>query len=295
MSALGRKTTASSQQRSLTMSVFKTRQFAVVLEADLRPPTTVVLDADTTVFGRSQYPATDVQLADVSVARMHFEIRWNPLLATHEVADYGAVFSPTVNNDVLRGECRALSPGDIIALGTTRSVTSTSSIPTQATTPSSDGRDEDRNFAARKFRSIIRRFFAALDVRDFELLCLMMSPGLQVIAGGRTFRREDTVSILKSVFDAFAGWRCVVDDIRAVGRNHFATVSMSGTAADIATATSVTGFGPPGRRLDLLNQEFDFRVDHGCVLNINWTSFEIARYLIQVHRRDSCPWDRLLR
>jgi pSer/pThr/pTyr-binding forkhead associated (FHA) protein len=95
----------------------RAEQFAVVVEDGSGRRTTVGLDSQEKVFGRWPPPRTDVQLRDNQVARSHFEVRWNPDASTHEINDYGQVYSPTVNGEILRGTCRLLQPGDVIAIG----------------------------------------------------------------------------------------------------------------------------------------------------------------------------------
>jgi hypothetical protein len=92
-------------------------KFGVVVQDGMGKRTILALGAAIVVFGRHPPPDTDFQLLDPLVAKRHFEIRWNARAVTHEVVDYGARFSPTLNDDVLRGECRALVPGDVVAHG----------------------------------------------------------------------------------------------------------------------------------------------------------------------------------
>jgi hypothetical protein len=52
------------------------------------------------------------------VARKLFEIRWNEQHHKHEVLDYGQKYPPALTGEPLkRRECRLLSVGDILAIG----------------------------------------------------------------------------------------------------------------------------------------------------------------------------------
>jgi len=77
----------------------------------------VLLGEATVDFGRFPPPFTSVRLADPLIAKRHFGIQWNSIASTHEVRDYQSRYSPTLNGTVLRGECRAIVPGDVLQVG----------------------------------------------------------------------------------------------------------------------------------------------------------------------------------
>jgi hypothetical protein len=58
-----------------------------------------------------------VRLVGSQVAQQHFEVRWRAAATRHDVCDYGTRCPLVVNGMPLRGDCRALAPGDCISLG----------------------------------------------------------------------------------------------------------------------------------------------------------------------------------
>jgi predicted ester cyclase len=239
--------------------------------------TIVALGAATVVFGRRPPPHTDFQLLDPLVAKEHFEIRWNARAVTHEVVDYGARFSPTLNDDVLRGECRALVLGDVLAIGQF----SLRYIDLERPDDGAE-RVNQRNALRRQLatatdpESIVRAYFQALGSRDFERLLLLMSPYLRLLGSASAYGREDALAMLKRLFEAFPDWRFDLNEIWRFGNQTYVRLRMGGTYRRTVKGPIAACLPPIGTQLELPDQVFAFRVSDGCLETITWTSYDDA-------------------
>jgi hypothetical protein len=272
-------------------------QFGVVVEDGMGQRTIVALGAATVVFGRRPPPHTDVQLLDPVVAKVHFEIRWNARAVTHEVVDYGARFSPTLNDDVLRGESRVLVPGDVLAIGQF-------SLRYIDLERPDDGAEKvtQRNALRRQLaaatdpESVVRTFFQALESRDFSRLLLLMSPYMRLLGPASTYTREDALAMLKHLFEAFPDWRCDLDEFWRLGNQTYVRLRMGGTCRRTVNGPIAACLPPIGTRLELPDQVFAFRVSDGCLNDITWTSYDDALRIVSGNRivEQRSRWARVL-
>jgi hypothetical protein len=260
-------------------------KFGVVVQDGMGESTIVALGESPVVFGRHPPPHTDVQLLDPLVAKKHFEIRWNACAATHEVVDYGARFSPTLNDDILRGECRALAPGDVLEIGQF-------SLRYVDLDRPADGaeRVNERNALRRELaavtdpESVVRACFHALECRDFTRLLLSMSPYMRLLGPASAYGREDALAMLKRLFEAFPDWRCDLDEIWRFGSQTYVRLRMSGTYRRALDGPIAACLPPIGTKLELPDQVFAFRVSDGCLETITWTSYDDALKIVSGHR-----------
>ena len=252
-------------------------KFGVVVQDGMGESTTVALGAATVVFGRRKPPHVDFQLRDPLLAKEHFEIRWNAGAATHEVADYGARFSPTLNDDVLRGECRALVPGDVLEIGRF-------SLRYIDLERPADGveRVDQRNALRRELaavtdaESVVRGCFQALESRDFKRLLLDMSPYMRLLGPSSACGREDTLTLLKRLVEAFPDWHCDLNETWGFGSQTYARLRTSGTCRCSVDGPVGAWLPPIGTHLELPDQVFAFRVSAGCLETVTWTSHDDA-------------------
>lgn len=257
--------------------------FGLIVEDPSGQRRIVRLDSRKKVFGRWPPPHTDVQLHDGHVAKSHFEIQWNVVASTHEVFDYGHVYSPTVNGEVVRGD-RLLHLADVLAIGqyTLQYVDLThlegpgerSDIEDSFRWPSDV--DSDPVVTTRSYLDTVNSY-------DLRRILAAMSPGYRaesLLRVGVADRREDVVATLQSLFAAFPDFHVRVHEVWQVGTEVHVSAHLAGTF--LKHFDSPTGsLAPNGERLQLKDQVFIFRCDGGHVRSMRWPSKDDAWSVIK--------------
>ena len=100
--------------------------------------------------------------------------------------------------------------------------------------------------SAERNRQLAEGFIAALDRQDFDTVEKMMSPGFRLCFSGQEFNREQSMAIIRDVYQAFNDFRHHIDEAFAVDDVVILRIT------DRATHTGVfEGLAPTGRTINI--------------------------------------------
>lgn len=113
----------------------------------------------------------------------------------------------------------------------------------------------------------MRRFMELMDAQEFDALGEVVAPDLQLHLGNATLDRDETESMIRTVYEAFPDFTHSVEEIRAVDDR----VVMRAT--DRATHRGVfRGIAPTGGEI-VVGQIGIYRMEEGRIAEI-WEQFD---------------------